>query len=408
MNAFTSMLVAGTLFGPLIGCSAAGRALVGRTGAVSAQPADFHVKAGGHCESSALANALNALGWRVSESDIVGGGGAPSFMFSADGFPFLGGRSARMRETFFAAADIPYRVIVPLEKGSEDIWGQVFALLDAGRPVPLRVDMRFLPYRYGGKIGPKYMSFGWHWITLFGIDFDRRVAFVSDTEFGELQEIRFSDLDRARRSPLKQWPPRAEFVDLSPPQAIGTAPDRRALLAAGIDAVLDNYEGKDRWEVDAAAGDKTGGQVSKLPIPVGLAGIEAFPEAMREFDRYAKPWLTGPALSFLAGCIERNGTGGSAFRSLFREFIASGSGKFDGESGSVRDAADALPALDDSVAAWKALAAALDTASVEASGKTNADSRAAAYQKCAAAAERVAATERRLYEALSNLLPRRP
>jgi len=309
MNAFTSMLVAGTLFGPLIGCSAAGRALVGRTGAVSAQPADFHVKAGGHCESSALANALNALGWRVSESDIVGGGGAPSFMFSADGFPFLGGRSARMRETFFAAADIPYRVIVPLEKGSEDIWGQVFALLDAGRPVPLRVDMRFLPYRYGGKIGPKYMSFGWHWITLFGIDFDRRVAFVSDTEFGELQEIRFSDLDRARRSPLKQWPPRAEFVDLSPPQAIGTAPDRRALLAAGIDAVLDNYEGKDRWEVDAAAGDKTGGQVSKLPIPVGLAGIEAFPEAMREFDRYAKPWLTGPALSFLAGCIERNGTG---------------------------------------------------------------------------------------------------
>lgn len=404
MNAFTSMLVAGTLFGPLIGCSAAGRALVGRTGAVSAQPADFHVKAGGHCESSALANALHALGWRVSESDIVGGGGAPSFMFSADGFPFLGGRSARMRETFFAAAAIPYRVVVPLEKGSEDIWGQVFTLLEAGRPVPLRVDMRFLPYRYGGKIGPKYMSFGWHWITLFRIDFDRRVAFVSDTEFSELQEIRFSDLDRARKSSIKQWPPRAEFIDLSPPQAIGTAPDRLALLSAGIAAVLDNYEGKDRWEEEAAAR----GQVSTLPIPVGLAGIEAFPEVLRGFDRYAKPWIAGPALSFLAGCIERNGTGGSAFRSLFREFFASGSGKIEGVSGSILDAADALPALDESIAAWKALADVLDAAGTEVSAKRDADIRAAAYERCATAAERVAAAERRLYEALSDLRPQRP
>jgi hypothetical protein len=404
MNTFASMLVSGTLFGPLIGCSAAGRSLVGRTGAVSAQPVDFQVKAGGHCESSALANALNALGWRVSESDIVGGGGAPSFMFSADGFPFLGGRSARMRETFLAAAGIPYRVVVPLGEGSEDIWGQVFALLDAGRPVPLRVDMRFLPYRYGGKFGPKYMSFGWHWITLFGIDFDRRVAFVSDTEFGELQKIRFGDLDRARRSPLKQWPPRAEFLDLSPPLALGTAPYRRALLSAGIAAVLDNYVGNDRWEGEAAAG----GQVSTLPIPAGLAGIEAFPRVLRGFDRYAKPWIAGPALAFLAGCIERNGTGGSAFRSLFREFIASGCGKFEGESGSNRDAADALPALDDSIASWKALSDELDAAGTEVSAKRDADIRAAAYERCAAAAERVAAAERRLYAALSDLRPQRP
>lgn len=398
MKYFVSMLVAGTLGGTLLGCSSTDRIVGDRKGRAYAEGSGTIV-AGGHCESSALVNALRGLGWVVSERDIVGGGGAPSFMFAAEGFPFLGGRSILMRETFLSAAGVPYRVVVPLEGGGgkDASWGPVLDLLETGTPVPLRVDMRFLPYRYGGKIGPKYMSFGWHWITLFGVDYDRRVAFVSDTEFGSLQEIRLVDLDRARRSDLKQWPPRGEYVELSRPQAGAETPDRSVLLAAGLAAVLDNYEGKADWS--AVAGSPPPGA---LPLPSGLAGLEAFPEALRNFDRYAKPWIVGPALSFLAGCIERNGTGGAAFRVLFRDFIAAGKGDIAGLPGA--DATALLPALDASISAWRGLSAEFDATGASITAKSSAADRAAAYARCANAAEKVAQAERTLRAALVEQL----
>jgi len=34
--------------------------------------------------------------------------------------------------------------------------------------------MRYLPYLYNGHYGPPYMSFGWHMITLFGIDLQKK------------------------------------------------------------------------------------------------------------------------------------------------------------------------------------------------------------------------------------------
>lgn len=381
----TAIIFAAVFGGAATGCAGVGDALADRTGAVRADGAES-VRPGGHCESSALANALRGAGWDVEERDIIGGGGAPSFMFSADGFPFLGPRSARMRETFFAAAGISYRAVVP--EGRNDVWRPVIALLEAGLPVPLRVDMRFLPYRYGGKFGPKYIEFGWHWITLYGIDFDAKTALVSDTEYPELQTIRLAHLDRARRSATKRWPPRAEYVALEPAGKDGKL-DRTKLAAAGLAALRDNYEGKDLW-TDAADG------AASLPIPTGLAGIEAFPDAIRNFDRYAKPWVRAPALSFLAGCIERNGTGGAGFRLLFRDFLAAAA-----DEGRDDSLALLLPPLDEAAAAWRGLAAEFDAAGAK---RLSDEERTAAYGRCAEKAERVAAAERTVYEAVSASL----
>lgn len=360
-----------------------GREWGGRIGAVFAEGRD-NIRPGGHCESSALANALRAAGYDVEECDIVGGGGAPSFMFASGAFPFLGGRSVRMRETFFAAAGIPFDSRIPLERRDGNLWTPVLALLDSGIPVPLRVDMRFLPYRHGGKFGPRRMSFGWHWIALFGVDFDEGTAFVSDTEYTGLQRIRLRDLDRARRSPLKDWPPRGEYVALSRPGRAPFRPDAMALRASAIAATLANYEGEAPW--NAAVPSNRG----KAPL-AGLSGLEAFPGILRNFDTQVRPWLAGPALSFLAGCIERNGTGGAAFRKLYRDFMA-GIGE------------EALmPVLDESIEAWRALAAALDGAADSLSGRTRPEERKRRYAACAEAAERVAEAERRLREALAVL-----
>ena len=194
--------------------------------------------AGGHCESTAIMNALRHEGYDVSECMIAGGGGALSFRYTKGTFPYIGARNDDMRERFFAAAGIAWHKSIP--EGGDAGWGEIARLLSDGIPVILRVDMRFLPYRWGGKYGPSYTSFGWHIITLFGIDYDKGLAYVSDTEFGSLQAVKLSDLHRARTSKTKNWPPRAEFAWAEKaPAGFRIDPDR--LVRSSIEAVLENY-----------------------------------------------------------------------------------------------------------------------------------------------------------------------
>lgn len=379
-------IAAGALGAAFGSCAGSAPAATGRSGVVMADGAR-EVVVGGHCESSALANALRALGYAVSEADVAGGGGAPSFVYTTGGFPFLGGRSALMRETFLDAAGVPYRVEVP----DGDPWSGPLAALDEGRPVPLRVDMRWLPYLYGGKNGPAYMSFGWHWICLFGVDYGRGVAFVSDTALPGLQEIRLADLDRARRSPIKVFPPRAEWVDVARAPA-GWRLDRAAVVEASLRAVRGNLAGLDSWSDAASAG------TPPLITPTGLAGLRAFPDALRRFESYAKPYLASPALAFLGDCIEKNGTGGAAFRVLFKEFVSTSISALEG-SGSAEDLVLAgrlralLPPLDASVEAWRGLASAFAEASAAAKPPAGPEARRAAYESCALAAGRLADAE---------------
>ncbi len=90
-------------------------------------------------------------------------------------------------------------------------WDKIIELLKTGYPVVLRVDMRYLPYIWGGKYGKSYTSFGWHLVTLFGIDTEKGLAYVSDTERSDLQEIKLKNLDKARSSSTKIFPPENEL-----------------------------------------------------------------------------------------------------------------------------------------------------------------------------------------------------
>ena len=128
------------------------------------------ITTGRHCESSAMLNALLAAGYDFVEAEIIGYGAAPSFVYVPGKFPFIGGRSSDMREVFFATTGISWQSRKPGSRS--DAWKEVYATLGRGLPVMLRVDMRYLPYRYNGKYGPAYMSFGWHLITLFKVDLE--------------------------------------------------------------------------------------------------------------------------------------------------------------------------------------------------------------------------------------------
>lgn len=302
---------------------------------------------GGHCESSALLNALAYLGYRVSEADIVGGGAGPSFLFTDSSFPFLGGRNRSMREIFLKAAGIAWSRAIPDRDGPG--WEKLEGLLGRGLPVPLRVDMRYLPYLYGGKKGPAYMSFGWHWVCLVGLDTARGRALVTDTGHQEVLGISVKDLEAARFSTTRVWPPKGEYVQLEARQESWSL-DPDALVRSGLGGVLANYDSRGDWTENPGAGELE-----------GLQGLCHLPGRLAHLDNRVSAYALAPAWSYLAGSIERNGTGGGAFRRLFASFLEARAG--DCADPGLRDTCGRLAGLAGEAAqAWTALSKDLDTA----------------------------------------------
>jgi hypothetical protein len=225
---------------------------------------------GGHCESSALMNCLNYLDYPVDEATVVGAGGAMGFLYQQGDFPFIGGRSLTMKEVFFQSTGIPWNVG---DNSSKEIaWSGVVQVLQQGLPVVLRVDMRYLPYLYGGKYGPKYASFGWHIICLYGIDFQQGIAYVSDTDRQGLQEIKLKDLHKARFSDTPFLTPHGEYywVEKKPDNFQLNWPE---MLENSVQAWIANYEaGADlHWQDSPEIG--------------GLQGLEQFPEVLAQLDQ---------------------------------------------------------------------------------------------------------------------------
>lgn len=331
-------------------------------------------RAGGHCESSAMMNALLALGYPVTEPMIAGGGGALAFRLERGTFPFIGARNERMREVFYDGAGIAWERRLPgggdARRAGDWGWAEIRTLLARGVPVVIRTDMRFLPYRYGGKYGPRHLSFGWHMITLFAIDDARETALVSDTEFPGLQEIRLKDLHRARTSRTKVFPPRGEYSWAEPAPA-GYTVDWDRLVVASLREVGANS-------------------------PASLDALSRFGDDLAELEAYGpKPFLVPAVLEYLAGTIEDYGTGGAAFRRLYRDFLAEAATR-----SRYRSLAAAFAPLDAAIAEWHVLSARLRA--FAASYKAlSAEGRRAEYAALREIASRLYGNEREFYTILN-------
>jgi len=257
--------------------------------------------AGSHCESSAILNALNYLEYEISEEQIIGAGAAPGFVYEKGKFPFLGGRNIDLRESFSASTGVEFTLE---EDPGEPQWDEIEKLLERGVPVILRVDMRYLPYLHGGKYGSKYTSFGWHIITLFSLDRTNDRARVSDTAYRELKYIKVRDLEKARFSKTEVYPPRGDYYwferSLSPFEPDWTSLAEKSLI---------KYARTMKEET------------AEENLLSGLSGLKALADEIRALPERAGPYMIIPVLEFHYGCIETNGTGGAAFRSMYNRFL---------------------------------------------------------------------------------------
>jgi hypothetical protein len=282
----------------------------------------FEHATGHHCGSTALRNLLRFHGTDLSEEMTFGLGAGPCFYyFTGEALSptrFTNGRTGRLEENFLRITGAPLRLRTA-EDASES-WGLARETVDDGRPALLLTDLYHLDH-YGNSA-----HFPGHAVVLAG--YDDEAAYVSDTAFEGLQRTSLAGLARARHEQHPFYPLAGHMVDLPPGAEVG---DLRAAAPAAIaEAARRMFE-------------------PELGEYEGMPALRRLAAEIGDWPADAPDWQWCARFNYQV--IERRGTGGANFRSLYSRFLS--------EVGEEDGAGLAVAAAE----RWSSLAAALFAAS---------------------------------------------
>jgi hypothetical protein len=295
---------------------------------------------GEHCGSTAMRNLINHYcGLDLSEAVIFGLGSGIDFLLleSAEFEPgvLVFGRSATLEPDVAAALGVDYRE--QPERDDARAWEQVRDEVARGRPTMLSGDIYHLDYR------DFKVHFPGHRFVLLGFDDDRQVALVADHLDREPQACSYEALRLSRNPPdfistQNLW---GRFGETQVRHSLETA------FETGIARSARRMLGREAGETLMPALP----QSPAFRVARGLAGLAAF-------ERQLPDWAARDDLEFVASyawqCIEKFGTGGGNFRTLYAAFLCA-------VRAAVPDLVDAAsPGLAAQASAqWTALAGAL-------------------------------------------------
>ncbi len=248
---------------------------------------------GNHCGSTALRNLLAFHDVELSEEMAFGlGAGAGFYYLTLEGSSpsrWFNGRTARLEESFRELTGAALRMRT-FAAGDDGAWEAARERVDEGAPALLLTDIYYLDH-YGDSA-----HFPGHAVVLAG--YDEEVAYLSDTGFEELQTTRLENLDRARHSGHPAYPLEGHMFTVE--AEVDEAALRAAAPAAIERAVAEMLE-------------PPFGEYGGLPAVARLA-VEAgsWPEQVEDWRWCAR---------FAYQVIERRGTGGGCFRTMYSRFL---------------------------------------------------------------------------------------
>jgi hypothetical protein len=182
------------------------------------QPLETH-----HCVTGSMRHIYVYNDHPISEDMLLGVGAGVSFSYwhFKGAPPFMGGRGMPKPSMEVIAGqrtgvDIQARTTTSARKARKTL----LEMLDAGQPVMVQCDMGFLPYfDFGGE---EY-HFGGHVVVACGYDPETDRVLIADRD-GEPQPVSMADLEKARGSTYKPFPPKNrwytfDFTDKRQPSA---------------------------------------------------------------------------------------------------------------------------------------------------------------------------------------------
>lgn len=250
---------------------------------------------GVHCASTVISDVMTFHGHDLDEAMCFGiGCGLGFFFFAAD---FLNPtrmtavRSRMLEPRFFENVGRPFKWVQ--DPDPERSLAAVKEKLDAGLPVLIHADIAHLPH-YNTTT-----HFPGHVIALWGYDDERASALIADTDWKDLIEVPYPNLQRARHDGL---PYMKNSGDYYPVAKGGPLPELGPIIRKALRRQAEDMEGM------------------KIDMP-GLFGFAAMKKAAEDLARWgeAKDWQW--CARWFYQVIERRGTGGGAFRLLYSRFL---------------------------------------------------------------------------------------
>ncbi|WP_432519163.1 BtrH N-terminal domain-containing protein [Kineococcus sp. SYSU DK006] len=264
-------------------------------GTLAGQHAGLHagLHAGQHCETTALGVLLRHEGIDLSEPMRFGLGEGLGFIYwdsQKMNFPLLGGRSKPMAITRTLAARLGVTLHLEQTTSVRKAWQNVSAALDGGRPVGLQLDSYHLDY-FTTRV-----HFGGHVVAMYGYD-DTHAYLIDTAQQGGPVTTTRTSLERARG---ERGPMTARNLSFT-------------LTADGGGANLGDAV---RAAIRSNARDFLNPPIANL----GHRGIRrAAAQVPTWLDRSSDPQ---PQIALAASLMERGGTGGALFRTMYRDFLA--------------------------------------------------------------------------------------
>ncbi|MGC8771524.1 MAG: BtrH N-terminal domain-containing protein [Brevinematia bacterium] len=342
------------------------------------------IEIGEDSESTAIMNALKFLGYNVNEAFIFGAGGGMDFYYFQSAFPFIGIKNDRMAENFFENTQIKWsgKQYTSTKKSLEIIKEK----LKEGIPVILRVDIRFLPYRYGGKYGSKLSSYGRHYITIFGIDFKKNIALITDNDRTNLIEINLNDLDKARNSTTQAFTPYGEFFWIEKEKNDDLY--NKKILLTSLSQVVKSYERPVKKNL------------SDLKNYFGIEAINNLSKEIVNIEKFVQMeiFLPGVFYSFYH-YIEKLETKGAANREIFKDYLVFMNSKLKDKK-----LENIIKQLDLCIENWKVLANEFKEISSNITNYREKYERKALYDRAGAIADSLAKEEDRLYKMIKEYI----
>lgn len=256
-----------------------------------------------HCVTGSLRHIYEFYGYPISEEMLLGLGEGVGFIYwhTRGTLPFLGGRANIERpgvEGLEKALGRRTGVGVETHRTKSTVKAQktLLAMLQAGQPVMLVLDMGFLPYfDFGGQ---EY-HFGYHVVVACGYDPKTRQVLLADRD-AELHPVSLETLEKARGSKYKPFPPQNtwysfDFSRKHPPEPEEIHNAIRQTAGAMLHPPISNFGIRG---IRKAAGR-----------------VRAWPEVLNEKE------LRETCINTAIMIDARGGTGGGLFRYMYSRFL---------------------------------------------------------------------------------------
>lgn len=261
-------------------------------------PEKFKQFIGKHCETSALKRVMDYHGLYLSEEMLLGLGGGIGFIYwymKSMSSPFIGCRNGKVTDFLVnvcrkIGAEVDIIETASPQKGYEALK----ELVNSGEPVIVYGDMAYLPY----FVIPETAHFGGHAFVVFGLDEKKDEVYIYDRGKNPAT-VSINDLAKARGSKFSPFPPKHRILKIKYPDKIGN-------LEQGVEESI----------------KECCHNMLEPPITnIGLSGMAKWAKIVATWPEQFKGINLLGALMNGFMYIEIAGTGGSAFRTMYAQFL---------------------------------------------------------------------------------------